>query len=57
MGVGMVVAVSPRKIDLVLKHLKKSGERAWVIGQVTRKKTRCEVRVRDESGAEAVLVY
>ncbi|MGK5085675.1 phosphoribosylformylglycinamidine cyclo-ligase [Bdellovibrionota bacterium FG-1] len=50
MGVGMVLVVSPKLETKVLRALKKSGEKAWVLGQVTRKtsaKASSEVHLRD----------
>jgi phosphoribosylformylglycinamidine cyclo-ligase len=49
MGIGMVAVVAPGKVSAVLKELKKSGEKASKIGEVTRRHaTRgCEVVVRD----------
>jgi phosphoribosylformylglycinamidine cyclo-ligase len=49
LGIGMVGAVPSSKASSVLKELKKSGERAWVVGEVVRRHaTRgCEVVVRD----------
>jgi len=35
LGIGMVVAVSSQKSTEVLKKLKRSGEKAWVLGEVT----------------------
>lgn len=37
MGIGMVVAVSAKDADAVLRALRKSGELAWKIGRATRK--------------------
>jgi phosphoribosylformylglycinamidine cyclo-ligase len=34
LGVGMVLVVSPNKSSEALKKLKKSGEKAWVLGEV-----------------------
>lgn len=39
LGIGMVGVVDQRKAAAVLKSLKKSGEKAWIIGEVTRKKS------------------
>jgi phosphoribosylformylglycinamidine cyclo-ligase len=58
MGIGMVCAVSPKKEAQVLKSLKKSGETAWVIGEVRKRRpgTKCEVVVRDDTGS-TTLIY
>jgi phosphoribosylaminoimidazole synthetase len=57
MGVGMVLAVSPKHQAAVLKSLKRSGEKAWVLGKVLRKasaKGPSEVFLKD--GAENVTL-
>ena len=58
MGVGMVVVVKKPHASAVLKHLKKSGERAWQIGRVVARKKSdpCRVIVRDGSQT-AELIY
>jgi phosphoribosylformylglycinamidine cyclo-ligase len=50
LGIGMVLAVDPKKAPEILRALKKSGEKAWSIGQVIRKRAGqgCEVLLRDE---------
>ena len=56
LGVGMVAVVAPKDAARVLGRLKRAGERAWVIGEVTRKRqgaTEAEVVIRspaDEIG-------
>jgi phosphoribosylformylglycinamidine cyclo-ligase len=49
MGVGMVLVVSKKNEKGVLKALKRSGEKAWVLGEVRRKKAGkpCEVYLKD----------
>lgn len=56
MGIGMVAAVEPKKVPEVLKHLKRAKEKAWVIGEVTRRRAGqgSEVVVRD--GSESVTL-
>lgn len=56
MGIGMVIACDAKKAKAVLAHLKKTGYKAWTIGKVTRKKSKCEVHVT-EGAKKAVLVY
>lgn len=58
MGIGMVIAVSPRKSAEVLKILRKAGEVAWEIGQVIPKRRGMEPQVilRDQDDT-AILNY
>jgi phosphoribosylformylglycinamidine cyclo-ligase len=51
MGLGMVIAVAPRDAKAVLAKLKRSGEKAWVVGKTVRRKPKepCQVIVRDGS--------
>ncbi|MBI2712002.1 MAG: phosphoribosylformylglycinamidine cyclo-ligase [Bdellovibrio sp.] len=58
LGIGMVLAVSPRKTDEVLRILKKAGEKAWEIGQVIpkRKSKKSQVLLRDRTET-VVLTY
>ena len=35
MGLGMVLCVDPSQADAALKSLEKSGERAWIVGEIT----------------------
>jgi phosphoribosylformylglycinamidine cyclo-ligase len=56
MGIGMVVVCEPQKAASILAHLKKNNYKAWKIGQVTRKKSRCEVMVTD-GHESSKLVY
>ena len=58
MGVGMVLAVSPRKTAEVLRLLKKGKEKAWEIGRVIPKKKgqKSQVIVRDQTET-AMLIY
>jgi len=65
MGLGMVLVVDAKKQATVLKHLKKTKERAWVIGKTTKRdkgqKTQSLVKVRGSSqennGDHCVLEY
>lgn len=61
MGLGMVVAVAPSKADQVLKKLRRSGEKAWIVGEVTKRASRSaksQVIVADSSSGEtATLDY
>jgi phosphoribosylformylglycinamidine cyclo-ligase len=56
MGIGMVGVVPARSAGAVIRKLERAGERAWTIGQVTRKRSGkpSEVVVRD--GAESVVL-
>jgi phosphoribosylaminoimidazole (AIR) synthetase len=57
MGIGMVAVVDPNKESEVLRKLKRSGEKAWVIGEVrkTRKGAKeSEVLVHD--GDDSVII-
>jgi len=58
MGIGMVAVVASKDVKKVLSKLKLAKEKAWVLGEVTRKKAYkpSEVTVREES-VTAVLAY
>jgi phosphoribosylformylglycinamidine cyclo-ligase len=62
LGVGMVAVVAPKDAERILKKLKRAGEQAWVIGEVTRKRrgaTESEVVIRssaDEVGPGGSVV-
>jgi phosphoribosylformylglycinamidine cyclo-ligase len=59
-GLGMVMAVSPKHAQAVLRAVRKSGEKAWVVGEVRpRSKGKpSQVEVVDPSGlGTAVLDY
>jgi len=58
LGVGMVAVVPPGKSAEVIAALKKSGEKAWAIGQVTRRRKGAgsEVTV-SQDGETTVLKY
>ncbi len=59
-GLGMVAAVRPKDVSKVLAQLKKAGEKAWVVGEVVRRKRGepSRVEVVDASGlGTAVLDY
>lgn len=48
MGIGMVIAVSPKNVPTVMKALKKAREKAWIVGEVRKRKTKeSEVTVHD----------
>jgi phosphoribosylformylglycinamidine cyclo-ligase len=36
MGIGMTLIVAPEKADAILKFTRAQGQRAWVIGEVTK---------------------
>ena len=58
LGIGMVLVVKKNKVPDVMKKLKKAGEKAWVIGQVVKKKPGQPSTVRVTSGHESVeLIY
>jgi phosphoribosylformylglycinamidine cyclo-ligase len=60
LGIGMVGVVPRAKVSDTLKQLKRSGERAWEIGQVTRRAARgpSQVIVTQSGGADrACLSY
>lgn len=56
LGIGMVLAVSPKKLAEVLKRLKRSGETAWEIGKIRSKRARApsEVFLKDESDSVVI---
>jgi phosphoribosylaminoimidazole (AIR) synthetase len=57
MGIGMIAVVPATKADAVVKALRRSGESAWIVGEVTRRRTgaKCsEVSVTD--GSETVVL-
>lgn len=57
LGIGMVGIVDPKKAQTVLKSLKRSGEKAWIIGEVVRKKSaKSEPEVFVEDGGEHVVI-
>lgn len=56
MGIGLVMVCDSKKAAKVLTHLKKNNYKAWKIGQVVRKKAKCEVLVT-EGTREARLIY
>jgi phosphoribosylformylglycinamidine cyclo-ligase len=58
LGIGMVMAVSPKKVPQVLQKMKKAGEKAWILGEVIarRKGFGSEVFLQD-SGESVTLKY
>ncbi len=51
MGIGMIAAVPPAKASDVVKKLKRAGEKAWIVGEVLRKRRgarESEVVVRED---------
>lgn len=58
LGIGMVLVVKKSKVEAVMKKLKRSGEKAWKIGQVVKKKPGKPSTVRVTSEHESVdLIY
>lgn len=61
MGIGMVIALDPKNVKRVTQHLQKKGEKVWLIGEITRKKSSDShslVHVKDsEFRDEALLRY
>lgn len=58
LGIGMVAVVPARKVQDVLKSLKRSKEKAWVIGEVVRRaKGKGSQVFVEESGETIVLNY
>lgn len=49
LGVGMVLAVAPKNVPAVLRALKRSGERAWEIGEIVKKRGGSQVHVRESA--------
>ncbi len=47
LGIGMVVVVSSKNSSRVLKKLKRAGEKAWILGEV--------VKSRSKKGSEVIL--
>jgi phosphoribosylformylglycinamidine cyclo-ligase len=62
-GIGMVMVVDAKKQSAVLKQLKKSGERAWVIGKTSRRdknqtpQSLVKIQNSGGSGESCVLEY
>lgn len=57
MGIGMVAAVAPQDASAVLRKLKRAGEKAWILGEVVRKRRgarESEVLVREDE--QAVMI-
>ena len=58
LGIGMVAVVSAQDSSQILRRLKKSGEKAWVIGQVIPRRRGKKSQVfLSEGGASVVLSY
>jgi phosphoribosylformylglycinamidine cyclo-ligase len=49
LGVGMVLVVKKKNVSKVLARLRRSGETAWEIGAVSKKKKACTVTLRSET--------
>lgn len=56
MGLGMVLAVSSQKAPTVLKAVKKSGEKAWVVGKVVKRVKGKPSQVFLKDGTELVTL-
>jgi phosphoribosylformylglycinamidine cyclo-ligase len=58
MGIGMVAVVHPAKAGAIVKRLTKAGEKAWVIGETTKraKGKPCQLEIRDETDV-STLTY
>ncbi|HAR41572.1 MAG TPA: phosphoribosylformylglycinamidine cyclo-ligase [Bdellovibrionales bacterium] len=57
LGIGMVAVVEPKAAMAVLKALEKSGEKAWVLGQVIKKKSAASAsQVNLRSGGEMAVL-
>lgn len=59
LGIGMVVVVASSKSELVLKKLKRSGEAAWILGEVKKKRAAkhpSEIEIHDGTES-ATLIY
>jgi phosphoribosylformylglycinamidine cyclo-ligase len=59
MGIGLVGVVAAPRAAKVVSQLKRAGERAWILGEVTRKKPgakACQIRVTIEDGGEEILL-
>ena len=62
LGIGMVVAVDARKASHALRQIKRSGENAWIIGEVTKRRPgkKSEVLIADSgmnAGSSVTLEY
>lgn len=59
MGLGMVGVVEPSQLAAVLKSLRRSGEQAWEVGRVVRKRPGApsQVTLRETGGETVVLDY
>ncbi len=58
LGLGLILAVEPKRVDAVLKSLRKNGERAWPVGETValKKGDVSEVEVTQD-GERAFLRY
>lgn len=58
LGIGMVLAVRGKNADATLARLKRSGAKAWLLGECVRAKGGCTVEIADaERGETARLSY
>jgi phosphoribosylformylglycinamidine cyclo-ligase len=56
LGIGMVAAVSPKDAASVLRKLKRSGEKAWVIGEVLKSSPKTGSQVFLKNGQDSVTL-
>lgn len=56
MGIGMVMVVSQNKASDILRALKKRGEKAWLIGEVVKKKPKKKSWVQVQDGSQSVTL-
>jgi phosphoribosylaminoimidazole (AIR) synthetase len=56
LGIGLVLVTSPQKSTEVLKKLKRSGEAAWVLGEVIRRQSKQEAQVFLRDGKNSVTL-
>jgi phosphoribosylformylglycinamidine cyclo-ligase len=56
MGIGMVVVVPTNKVAVVLKKIRSSGEKAWEIGRVVKRKSGGPSEVYLTDGGETVTI-
>ncbi len=56
LGIGMVAVVSPENSAGVLRKLKRSGEKAWVIGEVLKSRAKTSSQVFISNGKDSVTL-